>query len=156
MAILDFQKPDKVVMIDQTKLPNQLVFVEFDDFNQVADAIRTLVVRGAPAIGVSGAFGLALAALQSKSTTKDEMLSDLEDAKKIHAAKKAEGKVSAFYHGLTAEKKIVSVLPLEVILPKREVLLPVDESFNLKVIGGSGYHIFESKNKDIAIVSFNG
>ena len=80
----------------------------------------------------------------------------LEDAKKIHAAKKAEGKVSAFYHGLTAEKKIVSVLPLEVILPKREVLLPVDESFNLKVIGGSGYHIFESKNKDIAIVSFNG
>ena len=76
-------KNNKVVMIDQTKLPNQLVFVEFDDFNQVADAIRTLVVRGAPAIGVSGAFGLALAALQSKSTTKDEMISDLEHAKKI-------------------------------------------------------------------------
>ncbi len=51
-------KDNKVVMIDQTKLPNQLVFVEYDDFNQVADAIRTLVVRGAPAIGVSGAFGL--------------------------------------------------------------------------------------------------
>ena len=70
-------------MIDQTKLPNELIFVEYDDFNQVADAIRTLVVRGAPAIGVSGAFGLALAALQSKSTTKDEFISDLEEAKKI-------------------------------------------------------------------------
>ena len=76
-------KDNKVVMIDQTKLPNELVFVEYDDFNQVADAISTLVVRGAPAIGVSGAFGLALAALQSKATTKDELLSDLEHARKI-------------------------------------------------------------------------
>ena len=70
-------------MIDQTKLPNKLVLVEYDNFNQVADAIRTLVVRGAPAIGVSGAFGLALAVLQSKTTTKDELISDLEKARKI-------------------------------------------------------------------------
>jgi len=76
-------KNNKVVMIDQTKLPNELVFVEYDDFNQVADAIRLLVVRGAPAIGVSGAFGLALAVLQSHATTKDELISDLEKAKKI-------------------------------------------------------------------------
>ena len=76
-------KNNKVRMIDHTKLPNELVFVEFDDFNQVADAIQTLVVRGAPAIGVSGAFGLALAVLQSKAITKDELISDLEDAKKI-------------------------------------------------------------------------
>jgi methylthioribose-1-phosphate isomerase len=76
-------KNNKVVMIDQTKLPNQLVFVEYDDYNQVADAIKNLVVRGAPAIGVSGAFGLALAALQSKGTTKEELISDLEKAKKI-------------------------------------------------------------------------
>src|SRR3990172_7553254 len=76
-------KDNKVIMIDQTKLPNQLVFVEYDDFNQVADAIRTLVVRGAPAIGVSGAFGLALAALQSKASTKEELIGDLEKAEKI-------------------------------------------------------------------------
>ena len=76
-------KDNKVVMIDQTKLPNELVFVEYDDFNQVAVAIKTLVVRGAPAIGVSGAFGLALAALQSKSSTKEELILDLEKAKKI-------------------------------------------------------------------------
>jgi methylthioribose-1-phosphate isomerase len=76
-------KDNKVVMIDQTKLPNQLIFVEYDDFNQVANAIKTLVVRGAPAIGVSGAFGLALAALQSNGTTKEDLISDLEKAKKI-------------------------------------------------------------------------
>jgi methylthioribose-1-phosphate isomerase len=76
-------KNNKVVMIDQTKLPNELIFVEYDDYNQVADAIRTLVVRGAPAIGVSGAFGLALAALQSNATSKEEFISDLENAKRI-------------------------------------------------------------------------
>ena len=76
-------KDNKVIMIEQTKLPNELIFVEYDDFNQVANAIKTLIVRGAPAIGVSGAFGLGLAALQSKATTKDDLLSDLEEAKKF-------------------------------------------------------------------------
>ncbi len=76
-------KDNKVMMIEQTKLPNELVFVEYDDFNQVAHAIKTLIVRGAPAIGVSGAFGLGLAALQSKATTKEELLFDLENARKV-------------------------------------------------------------------------
>ena len=76
-------KDNKVVMINQTKLPNELVFVEFSDYQQVADAIKTLVVRGAPAIGVSGAFGLALAALQSKATNKNELLEDLEKSRTI-------------------------------------------------------------------------
>jgi len=76
-------KDDSVVMIDQTKLPNELVFVRYTDYNDVANAIRTLVVRGAPAIGVSGAFGMALAALHSSSKTKEDLFSDLENAKKI-------------------------------------------------------------------------
>ncbi|KAG2476816.1 MAG: Methylthioribose-1-phosphate isomerase [Nitrosopumilales archaeon] len=76
-------KNNKVVMIDQTKLPNRLEFVEFSDFRQVADAIKNLVVRGAPAIGVSGAFGMALAVLQSNAQTKDNLIKDLEEAKKI-------------------------------------------------------------------------
>jgi methylthioribose-1-phosphate isomerase len=70
-------------MIDQTKLPNSLEYVTYTDYNQVANAIRTLVVRGAPAIGVSGAFGLALAALQSNANEKDLLIQDLKTAKKI-------------------------------------------------------------------------
>ena len=76
-------KDNTVIMIDQTKLPNVLEYVTFTDFNQVADAIRTLVVRGAPAIGVSGAFGLALAALQNDTNEKNELIEFLENAKKI-------------------------------------------------------------------------
>jgi len=76
-------KDDSLIMIDQTKLPNELVYVKYTDFNDVAIAIKTLVVRGAPAIGVSGAFGLALASLQSRATTKNELISDLDNAKRI-------------------------------------------------------------------------
>ena len=76
-------KDNSVIMIDQTKLPNELLFVTCSDYKQVANAIKTLVVRGAPAIGVSGAFGLALAALQSNASTKEEMINDLNSAKNI-------------------------------------------------------------------------
>ena len=76
-------KDDSVIMIDQTKLPNELVFAKYTDYNDVAEAIRTLVVRGAPAIGVSGAFGMALAVLQSSSENIEGLLSDLKKAKKI-------------------------------------------------------------------------
>ena len=76
-------KNGSVVMIDQTKLPSKLVFVTLTDYNQVADAIKTLVIRGAPAIGISGAFGLALAALNSKANSKDELINELKHAKKI-------------------------------------------------------------------------
>lgn len=73
----------KVVMIDQTKLPTRLVHVTYDDYNDVAHAIKTLVVRGAPAIGVSGAFGLALAAQQSSATDTVQLIEDLKKAAKI-------------------------------------------------------------------------
>jgi methylthioribose-1-phosphate isomerase len=76
-------RENSVIMIDQTKLPNELLFVTYTDYNQVANAIKTLVVRGAPAIGVSGAFGLALAALQSNAATKEEMINDLNNAKNV-------------------------------------------------------------------------
>jgi len=76
-------RENKVIMIDQTKLPNKLEFVELIDYHQVADAIKNLVVRGAPAIGVSGAFGMALAVLQSNAQTKNDLIKDLEEAKNI-------------------------------------------------------------------------
>ena len=76
-------KDNSVIMIDQTKLPNELLFVTYSDYKQVANAIKTLVVRGAPAIGVSGAFGLALAALQSNASTKEKMINDLNSAKNV-------------------------------------------------------------------------
>src|SRR5262245_20045107 len=67
-------------MIDQTKLPGKLVYVKYAKYEQVAKAIEKLIVRGAPAIGVAAAFGLSLAAIQSKAKSKQELLHDLEVA----------------------------------------------------------------------------
>lgn len=50
----------KVIMVDQRKLPGEEVYVECADYDQVADAIETMVIRGAPAIGVAAAYGMAL------------------------------------------------------------------------------------------------
>jgi len=52
----------KVLMIDQTRLPHELVILELQTPEEVADAIKTMKVRGAPAIGVAAALGVALAA----------------------------------------------------------------------------------------------
>jgi methylthioribose-1-phosphate isomerase len=74
---------NSVVFIDQTKLPNKLVYVRCKSYKEVADVIRKLVVRGAPAIGVSAAFGIALAAQQSNAKTLPELMTDLNNAFKV-------------------------------------------------------------------------
>jgi methylthioribose-1-phosphate isomerase len=76
-------KNNSVVLIDQTKLPNKLVYISCKDYKEVADMIRKLVVRGAPAIGVTAAFGLALAAQQSKAKTLLDLMRDLDSAFKV-------------------------------------------------------------------------
>ena len=56
---------DGVVMIDQTRLPHERVFVTCRDYESVAKAIEDMVIRGAPAIGVAGAMGVAIGMLSS-------------------------------------------------------------------------------------------
>jgi len=65
-------------MIDQTRLPTKLSYVTFTTAEQVATAIRTMVVRGAPAIGVSAAMGLALAAVHSRAKNLPDFVRELE------------------------------------------------------------------------------
>lgn len=70
-------------MIDQRRLPWQFELAEFDDFNEVARAIKEMVVRGAPAIGAAAGFGMALAARQSKAADRVAFIRDLEQAAAI-------------------------------------------------------------------------
>ena len=62
-----------VRFIDQTKLPTEETYVTCKNYEEVADAIRTMVVRGAPAIGVTAAMGVALGTLQSLAKTQPEL-----------------------------------------------------------------------------------
>ena len=75
-----------LVLLDQTKLPTEEVERAYTAWPDVAEAIRTLVVRGAPAIGVAAAFGVVLAARASRATNHAALLADLEEAIKGLAA----------------------------------------------------------------------
>ena len=70
--------PDGVSFIDQTKLPLEESYVLATTYEQVADIIVTMVVRGAPAIGVSAAYGVALGALNTKATTPEDFAPEFE------------------------------------------------------------------------------
>jgi len=63
--------PAGVVMIDQTRLPRETVFVTCRDYREVAEAIRGMIIRGAPAIGVAAAMGVAIGALHSENLETD-------------------------------------------------------------------------------------
>jgi methylthioribose-1-phosphate isomerase len=62
-----------VVMLDQRRLPGEVVHHTFTDYREVADAIRDMVIRGAPAIGVAAAMGVALGVARSKARTFQEL-----------------------------------------------------------------------------------
>jgi methylthioribose-1-phosphate isomerase len=70
---------DHLRIIDQTQLPREEVYLEFDDYHEVAAAIKELKVRGAPSIGIAGAYAVALGALKIDTTSKDEFKMELYD-----------------------------------------------------------------------------
>ncbi len=76
MKVIEF-KDDKVVLLDQTLLPLETKYVECEDIECIAEAIKSLRIRGAPAIGVAAAFGMALTAVQNAGKDRREVLNAL-------------------------------------------------------------------------------
>ena len=68
---------DAVVMLDQRRLPAEEVYVTCRDYREVAEAIRTMVIRGAPAIGVAAAMGVALGVRQADPSRLDEEFEEI-------------------------------------------------------------------------------
>lgn len=78
-----FWDNDSVKLIDQTKLPEKLQTITCFTYLDVAESIKRLAIRGAPAIGVAAAMGLALCAVKSTSSTKAKIMDELKSAYKI-------------------------------------------------------------------------
>lgn len=77
---------DAVVMVDQRKLPANEVYVRCRSANEVAKAIRTMVIRGAPAIGVAAAFGIAFGMSRSKATGTRQFAAEFQKTCDVMAA----------------------------------------------------------------------
>lgn len=72
-------KNDKIIMIDQTALPEKEVYLTFEDYRDVADAIKRLIIRGAPAIGVAAAMGIAVGALKISEIKRTEFKNQFDE-----------------------------------------------------------------------------
>jgi methylthioribose-1-phosphate isomerase len=68
---------DGVVMIDQTRLPNEEIYVTCQSYTEVAEAIRSMVIRGAPAIGVAAAMGVAIGIAQANPEGLDAQMATI-------------------------------------------------------------------------------
>ncbi|MGI9554303.1 MAG: S-methyl-5-thioribose-1-phosphate isomerase [Thermodesulfobacteriota bacterium] len=99
-------KQNKVVMIDQLKLPNEEIYREYSSYTEVADAIKTMVIRGAPAIGIAAAMGVALGSLEADSSDKNKFLKDLDKTCSVLAATRPTA-VNLFW-AIDRMKKIIS------------------------------------------------
>jgi methylthioribose-1-phosphate isomerase len=76
----------KIRILDQSKLPREQIFVDLDNYHDVVLAIKEMRVRGAPAIGVTVAYGIALGASSIKTAKKDEFLTQLNQVMQAFAA----------------------------------------------------------------------
>src|SRR5947207_381974 len=79
------REDDAVVMIDQRKLPAREVYVRCKTAPEVARAIKTMAIRGAPAIGVAAAMGIALGMRRSKSTGTQKFAAEFQNVCELMA-----------------------------------------------------------------------
>ncbi|MFX1429542.1 MAG: S-methyl-5-thioribose-1-phosphate isomerase [Promethearchaeota archaeon] len=132
---------NKVKMIDQTVLPHELKFLEFEDYRDVAKSIKVMNIRGAPAIGVAAAMGMALATIEFKELPKPSFLKKMEAAAKI--IKTTRPTASNLFWAVNRIWKIISSYPdnppslSELVIEEAKLMAQEDINVN-KNIGKHG------------------
>ncbi len=83
MRTIDWEsEKNNIIMIDQTLLPGEYKVIECSTIESLCEAIKSLRVRGAPALGAAGGFGIALAAFKSGASSLEGLIKDIENAGK--------------------------------------------------------------------------
>ena len=144
-------------LIDQRKLPFKKIYVKCRTAEDVSSAIRDMVVRGAPAIGVTAAYGAALAAVEYKSGNKNEFIKFVLDS--IDLISRARPTAVNLFWSLQRMKKIVlsSVhLPINEIrnklIKEAELIEREDYEINYR-LGENGAKIFNRSKKRLKILT---
>ncbi len=112
---------NRVKILDQTRLPQEEVYLETDDYRVVASAIKKLQVRGAPAIGVAGAYGIALGALAIEADSKDEFVKKFHQVSKVIAGTRPTAR-NLFFAVERMEQALDNALSAEFTLSEENVL----------------------------------
>jgi len=147
---------DHVILIDQTKLPLEYIQVEIKRLDDMVEAIRTMIVRGAPAIGVAAGYGVYLGAREIKTDNKEVFLTQLEKvAEKL--GKTRPTAVNLFY--AIAKMLKVASEHLGTITEIKEALLNTAKSIQqddletCQAIGKHGLTVFPEKPEKLTILT---
>jgi methylthioribose-1-phosphate isomerase len=138
---------NKVKMIDQTQLPYELKFLEFDNYRDVATAIKVMNIRGAPAIGVAAAMGLALATIEYSNLPKERFLEKMKDA--VSYMKNTRPTASNLFWGINRIWNIINEYPdnpkdiSELVIEESKIMAQEDINVN-KNIGKNGATLLEN------------
>ncbi|MHB0976703.1 MAG: S-methyl-5-thioribose-1-phosphate isomerase [Candidatus Aquicultorales bacterium] len=136
-----------VGMIDQTRLPLEEVSIECSDHVEIAEAIKTMKIRGAPAIGVAAAFGVALAANRSGAANTADLLGEVEEAAALLGATRPTA-VNLFWalKRMTDRAEAggyLSVARLKSVLKYEALAVAGDERRMSKLIGSYGRELID-------------
>ena len=141
----------RVRMLDQRLLPAEVKYRDFDQCSDVASAIREMVIRGAPAIGVAAGFGLALAALHSKASQSGELISELKTAS--DELRKSRPTAVNLFGAIERINRIIDQsverdlnLLKDMILAEAQKIADEDIEMNLKIAQNGQQFIPESAN----------
>jgi methylthioribose-1-phosphate isomerase len=106
-------------IIDQRQLPEKFEYIVINNYKAIAEAISSMAVRGAPAIGVTAAYGMVLAALHSQADTKETFMREMRQvAQELEAARPTAVNLP------WALKRMLSVMDMEAsISQNRQILL---------------------------------
>src|SRR5690349_10974835 len=147
---------DRVILIDQTRLPNEYAVVEISRYEEMADAIKTMIVRGAPAIGVAAAYGMYLGAREIQATERETFLTQLEKVAQTLRSTRPTA-VNLFWaieRMLKAARQTIgSVDYLQSVLLKTAQQINAEDIETCQAIGEHGVSVLPNKKTKLNILT---
>jgi methylthioribose-1-phosphate isomerase len=135
-------------LLNQLLLPDKIEFVQIPNHIAATDAITRMVVRGAPAIGATGAYGLALAAHNSAAQTKEDLLKDLSTAKDLlisarPTANDLQHWVNRVFHAVSQES---SFSAMQTTAIQEAVRVAEESAEECRLMGEAAHHLIKDEN----------
>lgn len=148
---------DRVLLIDQTQLPAKYAIVEISRYEDMAEAIKTMIVRGAPAIGVAAAYGMYLGAREIQTEERDAFLSQLEDVAQVLRLTRPTA-VNLFWAIArmlkTAYETIGSVEHLKALLLKTAQAIQIEDLQTCQAIGDRGLEVLPTNPQQLCLLTY--
>ncbi|MBW4640018.1 MAG: S-methyl-5-thioribose-1-phosphate isomerase [Gloeocapsa sp. UFS-A4-WI-NPMV-4B04] len=147
---------DSVLLIDQTRLPSEYTFVEISRCEDMAEAIKTMIVRGAPAIGVAAAYGMYLGAREIQTQDREEFLIQFEQVAQLLRSTRPTA-VNLFWAIArmlrTAYETIGSIEQLKQILLNTAQTINAEDLQTCQAIGDRGLEVLPTNPDKLSILT---